>query len=69
MQKIFQIVDECLSEDKLMSTTLEMAKKLAPRGEDRKVYGAIKREWHTATYGFLVQESLGEGGKMLNARM
>lgn len=51
-----------------MSTALEMAKKLSPRGEDRLTFGALKREMHKNTHALLVQENLGEGEEFMNKK-
>lgn len=58
-----------MSEDAVLSTALELGKQLAPRGEDRGVYGAIKREWQANTIEKLTQESLGEGGLYLSSKL
>ena len=64
-----QIVDESVSGETVLSSALEMAKQVAARGEDRGVYGAIKREWMAHAIERLMQQGLGEGGAFLNAKL
>ncbi len=42
-----------------MTTGLEMAKALAPRGEDRATFGALKREMHKHAFACLTSHELG----------
>eukprot|EP00026_Physarum_polycephalum_P013927 Phypoly_transcript_14388.p1 GENE.Phypoly_transcript_14388~~Phypoly_transcript_14388.p1 ORF type:complete len:262 (+),score=32.13 Phypoly_transcript_14388:63-788(+) len=63
------IVDESVAEDAVLTNALELGKSVAPKGEDRGVYGAIKREWMADTIQKLIQESLGEGGAFLSAKL